>query len=111
MAGGREREEVGRGVMGDGERVGEDGRGHYGNHAWVSGLRIGEMVWVMFQRALEWISLALLPNGRGKDRERGVYLGELTRHSVQSALSTRRVPSVVSCFDFNRDVSGICRGV
>lgn len=46
MAGGREREEVERGVMGDGVRVGEDGRGHYGNHAWVSGLRIGEMVWV-----------------------------------------------------------------
>lgn len=61
-AGGREREEVGRGIMGDGVR-GEDGRGHYGNHGWVSGLRIGEMVWVMFQRALEWISLALLPNG------------------------------------------------
>jgi len=38
---GREREEVGRGIMGDGVRVGEDGRGHYGNHGWVSGLRIG----------------------------------------------------------------------
>lgn len=63
MAGGRERAEVEREVMGDGVRVGEDGRGHYGNHGWVSGLRIGEMVWVMFQRALEWISLALLPNG------------------------------------------------
>lgn len=55
-------EAVGRGIMGDGVR-GEDGRGHYGNHGWVSGLRVGEMVWVMFQRALEWISLALLPNG------------------------------------------------
>lgn len=31
------------------KRVGEDGRGHYGNHGWVSGLRDGEMVWVMFR--------------------------------------------------------------
>ncbi|KOC64055.1 hypothetical protein WH47_02054 [Habropoda laboriosa] len=37
-----------------------DGRGHHGNHGWVSGPR--PMVWVMF-RALEWISLASLPNG------------------------------------------------
>lgn len=58
---GREREEVGGGVMGG--WCASRGRGHYGNHGWVSGLRVGEMVWVMFQRALEWISLALLPNG------------------------------------------------
>lgn len=37
-----------------------DGRGHHGNHGWVSGPR--PMVWVMF-RALEWISLASLANG------------------------------------------------
>lgn len=31
------------------KRVGEDGRGHYGNRGWASGLRDGEMVWVMFR--------------------------------------------------------------
>jgi len=45
------------------KRVGVDGRGHYGNRGWVSGLRDGEMVWVMFRAPWEWISLALPPNG------------------------------------------------
>lgn len=42
--------------------VGEDGRGHYGNHGWGFRAPRRRMVWVMF-RALEWISLALLLNG------------------------------------------------
>lgn len=45
------------------KRVGVDGRGHYGNRGWVSGLHDGEMVWVMFRAPWEWISLALPPNG------------------------------------------------